>query len=93
MTPDPVAAVSSATSGALPTGSLPRALASVEVDVAQGAQDSPNSLHLGGNASTMRWSHLARDFPAEPGERYRWSGLVRAENVRAVGADGAVTGA
>jgi hypothetical protein len=57
----------------------------VEIDLTQGAQDSPNSLHLAGNANTLRWSHLAREFPAEPGELYHWSALVRDENVRQEG--------
>ncbi len=57
----------------------------VAIDVERGAADSPNSLHLAGDAGTTSWSHLARDLPAEPGELYRWSGLVRAENVRQEG--------
>ncbi len=57
----------------------------VEIDLAHGAEGSPNSLHLSGNANTLRWSHLAREFPAEPGELYHWSSLVRDENVQREG--------
>ncbi len=57
----------------------------VEVDFERGAEGSPRSLHLAGSAATLRWSHLLREFPAKPGELFRWSGPVSAENVRAEG--------
>lgn len=57
----------------------------VALDVEHGAEGSPNSLHLAGDVNTMRWSHVVRELPAEPGELYRWSGLVRADNVRQEG--------
>jgi hypothetical protein len=58
---------------------------SVALDAAVGAPDSPTSLRLSGNASTVRWTHLARDVPAKPGEIYRWSGLVRSADVHREG--------
>ncbi len=57
----------------------------VEIDPAQGAQGSPNSLRLSGDAGTLRWIHLVRELPAEPGDLYRWKGLVRAQDVRREG--------
>ena len=57
----------------------------VEIDPAQGAEGSPGSLHLSGNANTLRWSHLTREFPAEPGELWNWNALARDENVRREG--------
>ena len=57
----------------------------VEIDAASGAVDSPGSLHLAGDANTMRWSHLMREFPAEPGDLWRWSAKVRSQDVRREG--------
>ena len=36
----------------------------VEIDAATGAPDSPGSLQLAGDASTLRWTHLMRELPA-----------------------------
>jgi hypothetical protein len=57
----------------------------VEIDAAVGAPDSPGSLRLAGDAGTLRWTHLVRELPAEPGDLFRWSGAVRAEDVRREG--------
>src|SRR5688572_5630792 len=57
----------------------------VGIDASQGAEGSPNSLRLAGDAGTLRWTHLVREFPAKPGELFRWSGLVRAQDVRREG--------
>lgn len=55
------------------------------VDVTHGCEGSPNSLQLGGNVNTMRWTHLVRELPAEPGDLFRWSALAKCENVRREG--------
>lgn len=55
------------------------------VDLAQGCDGSPNSLHLAGGANTMRWTHVMRELPAEPGDLYHWSAFAKAENVRREG--------
>lgn len=57
----------------------------LHVDPSQGCEGSPNSLHLAGGASTMRWTHVTRDFPTEPGDFFRWSAFAKAENVRREG--------
>ena len=57
----------------------------VEIDAAAGAPESPGSLRLAGDADTMRWTHLVRELPAEPGDLFSWSGKVRAEAVRQEG--------
>jgi hypothetical protein len=51
-----------------------------EIDAEVGAS-APGSLRLAGDADTRRWSHLARELKAEPGELWRWSGKVRAADV------------
>ena len=57
----------------------------VEIDLAKGAEGSPRSLRLAGDAETLRWSHLTREFPAAPGELFRWSGRVACADVRREG--------
>ena len=57
----------------------------VEIDAATGTAGSPGSLLLAGDLDTLRWSHLSREFPAEPGDFFRWRGSVRAEDVRSEG--------
>lgn len=57
----------------------------LRIDNARGSEGSPNSLHLAGGANTMRWTHLTREFPAEPGDLFRWSAVAKAENVRREG--------
>lgn len=56
-----------------------------EVDPEVGAPDSPGSLRLSGDASTLRWTHLTREYPAEPGDLWSWSGKARAADVRQEG--------
>jgi hypothetical protein len=56
-----------------------------EIDAATGADGSPGSLLLAGDVDTLRWTHLTREFPAEPGDAFRWSGKVRADDVRQEG--------
>ena len=57
----------------------------VEVDADVGSEGSPRSLRLAGDDATLRWKHPTLLFAAEPGEIYRWSALVRAEDVRPEG--------
>src|SRR5262249_55464060 len=57
----------------------------VEIDPERGAADSPRSLHLSGDAATLHWNHLSREFPAEPGQLWHWSGKVASEDVRREG--------
>lgn len=68
-----------ATNGTGGTDSIAR------VDTAQGAPDSPNSLLLAGDAQTMRWQHVSREFAAEPGDVFRWSALAKCVDVRREG--------
>jgi len=56
-----------------------------EIDSEVGAPESPGSLHLAGELATLRWTHLARELPAEPGDFFRWSGEVSSREVRAEG--------
>jgi hypothetical protein len=50
----------------------------LSIDTSHGCEGSPNSLHLAGGDTTMRWTHLVREFPAEPGDLFRWSAQVKA---------------
>jgi hypothetical protein len=57
----------------------------VEIDAATGSNGSPGSLLLSGDLDTLRWTHLSREFAAEPGDLFRWSGSVKSQDVRQEG--------
>ena len=57
----------------------------VEIDRSRGAPDSPHSLKLSGDRDTLRWYALRREFKAAPGELFRLSARVKAEEVRREG--------
>ena len=55
------------------------------IDPEEGAPDSPRSLRLAGDVATTRWQFLKRELPAEPGDLWRFRGLVKARDVRQEG--------
>ena len=57
----------------------------IAIDQEQGAPDSPRSLRLSGDLDTLEWYALRREFPAEPGEIFKLTAQVRAEDVRREG--------
>jgi len=57
----------------------------IEVDRSAGANGSPRSLRLSGDAGTHRWQLVYREEGAKPGDLLRWKGRLRAEEVRREG--------
>lgn len=57
----------------------------IEVDPEVGAEGSPRSLKLSGDADTMRWHMVKRELKAASGELYRFRALVKAEDVHQEG--------
>ena len=53
----------------------------IEVDMETGAPESARSLKLTGDAGTRRWWSIGPELKAKPGELWRWSARVKAENV------------
>lgn len=56
-----------------------------QIDLERGAPGSPRSLRLSGDEGTLRWNHLTREFPAAPGERWRFRGQLACQDVRREG--------
>ncbi len=57
----------------------------IEIDREDGAPGSPQSLKLSGGIETLKWFALRREFKAQPGEIFRLTAHVKAENVRQEG--------